>query len=100
MSGSTMAPAIVSFEQEVVRVVVQTTALLKNSPQHTKVIEDLKATAPSLIASKACDVHEVVVTVRKDNYLWTPELERAVRAEVKTHRSPSAAEVRLTVKEI
>lgn len=97
MSATVTAPAVVHFEQEIVKMVTGTKKLLANSRDHTLLQTELTETAPGYIARLACGVHEVVVLVRQGNYLWSPELESAVRAEVATHLSPNAAPVRLKV---
>ena len=97
MSATVTAPVVVNFEQEIVKMATSTKKLLANSRDHTLIQTELMTTAPGYIARLACGVHEVVVLVRKGNDLWSPELERAVRAEVATHRSPNAAPVRLKV---
>jgi len=77
----------VSFEQDIVKVVVHTTYYLKGTDVPTEVTTELMDTAPSLIGSHACDVNEVVVTVRRGNTLWSPKLRDAVIAELATHRA-------------
>jgi len=93
----TIAPPVVNFEQDIVRLVMGTKLLLKNSKERTEFAIELNQTTPSLVASKACDVHEVVVKVRRGNDLWSPQLENAVRDEVAAHKSPNMAPVRLKV---
>ena len=95
MSGP-MPPVVVNFEQDVVKIIAGSRQIL-NKKDDPKFAAELGETAPSLIASKACDVHEVVVKVRRGSDLWSPQLESDVRAEVATHKSPIMADVRLKV---
>jgi len=97
MSGTVTAPVVIHFEQEIVKMVVETRAHLENSRYRTQVSIELMETAPSYIARMANGVPEVVVNVRRSNALWSMDLEDAVRAEVETHRSSSGAPVRLVV---
>jgi len=100
MSASTATPVVIVFEQEIIKIVVTTKALLANSRYHTGVHDELMETAPSYIGRMANGVSEVVVKVRRSNALWDVELEDAVRAELRTHRSSAGAAVRLRVERV
>jgi hypothetical protein len=95
--SDTIAPPCVNFEQDVVQMVQRLKKALKFTKDDPQFMSELMETTPGFVARLACDTHEVVVRVRKGNDLWSPALERAVRDEVATHKSPNMAPVRLKV---
>lgn len=104
MSETIAPPLIFNFEQDAVKRAVTKKDLLEKSGRCVDLQTELLESTPRLVADLLGDVgrhfgdvYEVVVQVRKGNFLWSNELEEAIWSKVATYRSPSGSPVRLKV---
>ena len=64
----------------------------------SKVADDIRDYAPSIICAKAVDTDEVELIVPEAHELWNVKLEREIRSNVESIRSVTGTPCRLTIR--